>query len=111
VNMVMMSNSIKELLGGSGALEGLGGALGLLGDLEDSYDYGRFRLSKALSWSSIHAISLKVLILALSSLSSWGLRGLPSFWSLAKLVVVLIFWLLLGVVVALSLIATWSTIL
>ena len=38
--------------------------------LEDSYDLGRFRLSRALSRSSNRAISSKALILALSSFSS-----------------------------------------
>ena len=79
---------------------------------DDSWDLGRFRLSKALSRSSILAISLRALILVLSSFSSCGVRVLPSFWSLAKSAAVLTSRLPSeAVVLALSLGATWSTIL
>ena len=55
----------------------------------DLWDLRRFQLSKALSRSSILAISSRALILALSSFSSCGVRVLPSFRSLAKSAVVL----------------------
>ena len=54
---------LEEPLGGNGAS---GGNV----RLEDSCDRGRFRLSRALSRSSIRAISSKALILLLSSFSS-----------------------------------------
>ena len=56
---------------------------------EDSCDLSRFRLSRALSRSSIRAISSKVLILVLSSFSSWDVRSLLLFLSLAKSAAVL----------------------
>ena len=59
------------------------------GDSRDSYDLGRFRLSRALSQSSIRAISSKALILELSSFNSWGVIDLPSFRSLARSAAVL----------------------
>src|SRR5438876_9375995 len=82
-------------------LVSLVGALGGNVRSEDSCDLGRFRFSRALSRSSIRAISSKALILALSSFSSWDVRGLPSFRSLAKTAAVLTSrLLLLEVVVA-----------
>jgi hypothetical protein len=69
------SGSIEERLQVS---ESLIGAVGSLRSSEDSCGLSRFWLSKALSLSSICAISSKALILALSSFSSWDVRGLLS---------------------------------